>query len=189
MSENIKKDDDKNIVSEESEKPEENETETEVIDFEAKLKKTEEMLKIEKEKYVQVYADFANRSKRVDKEKQSAIDYSSEKFAMDLLPIIDSLGLALLSANSANTETDPKELLEKLKEGINLTLDNFEKTFSKNGIESIAVDGEFDPNFHQAIQQMDSEKHEDGHIISTMQKGYTLKGRVLRAAMVAVCKK
>jgi molecular chaperone GrpE len=169
-----------------SSKEDEENKQSEEVDLEEKLKKTEEMLKAEKEKYIQVYADFENRSKRLEKEKQSAIDYSSEKFAIDLLPIMDTLELAL---QSANVDAEPKELLEKLKEGINLTLDNFEKTFKRHGIETIETEGEFDPNFHQAVTQMASENHEDGHIVSTMQKGYTLKGRLLRASMVAVCKK
>ncbi len=98
---------------------EEVETEVEVTDpvsdLELKLKESEE-------KYLRVHADFENIKKRLEREKYQAIDYASEKFAKDLLAPIDSLEMAM---SSATADLSAEELLEKLKEGINLTIKNF----------------------------------------------------------------
>lgn len=111
-----------------------------------------------------------------------AIDYTNEKFAKDMLPIIDSLELALAHSGEA-VEGD------KLREGVSLTLDNLIKTFERNGIKQIAVTGEFDPEMHEAIMQAPSDEVEEGHIVATLQKGYIFKDRVIRPALVSVCKR
>jgi len=80
-------------------------------------------------------------------------------------------------------------LLEKLKEGIELTIKNFNSAFEKHDISVVETDGEFDPNFHDAVMQVDSAEHEDGQIVQELQKGYKYKERLLRPAMVSICKK
>ncbi len=142
----------------------------------------EERYKELEDKYLRAYADFENVKKRVEKEKQMAIDYTNEKFAKDMLPIIDSLELALAHSGEA-VEGD------KLREGVSLTLDNLIKTFERNGIKQIAVTGEFDPEMHEAIMQAPSDEVEEGHIVATLQKGYIFKDRVIRPALVSVCKR
>ena len=130
-------------------------------------------------------ADFENMKKRNEKEKSQAIAYSNESFARDLLSVIDSLDSA------ASLEVDEENLtesLEKIKEGINLTIEQFKKIFEKNGVELVDVENEFDPNFHEAIMQVDSEEHEKGQIVQVFQKGYKIRDRVLRPAMVSICK-
>jgi molecular chaperone GrpE len=139
------------------------------------------------EKYIRAYADFENSKKRLEKEKYNSIDYAVEKFAKDLLPCMDSLELALGSAN--NSDADPEELLAKLKEGIELTLTQFTKSLEKNNVEVIETDGEFDPNYHNAVMQVADEDKNDGDIVQVMQKGYRIKDRILRASMVSICKK
>jgi molecular chaperone GrpE len=139
------------------------------------------------DKYIRAYAEFENSKKRLEKEKYNAIDYSIEKFANELLPCIDSLELALASAN--NADADPAELLEKLKEGIELTRSQFTKALEKNNVEVIDTDDGFDPNYHNAVMQVADEEKEDGEIVQVLQKGYKLKERVLRASMVSICKK
>jgi molecular chaperone GrpE len=138
------------------------------------------------EKYMRVHADFENIKKRLEREKYQAIEYASEKFAKDLLSPIDTLEMAL---SSANTEADPAELLEKMKTGIELTIKSFRTAFEKHGIELVDTDGEFDPNCHDAVMQTPSEDHADGEIVQVMQKGYMYKERLLRPAMVSICKK
>jgi molecular chaperone GrpE len=139
------------------------------------------------EKYIRAYADFENSKKRLEREKYNSIDYAVEKFAKDLLPCMDSLELALASAN--NTDANPEELLTKLKEGIELTLTQFTKSLEKNNVEAIETDGEFDPNYHNAVMQVADESKEDGQIVQVLQKGYKLRDRLLRASMVSICKK
>ncbi|PUE64479.1 nucleotide exchange factor GrpE [Arcobacter caeni] len=154
--------------------------------LEDKIASLEQQLKDSEDKYLRVHADFENIKKRLEKEKYQAIDYASEKFAKDLLTPIDTLELALASSNS---QVDAQELLEKVKEGIALTIKSFNTTFEKHNISKIETDGEFDPNVHNAVMQVDSADHEDGAIVSELQKGYLLKDRLLRPAMVSICKK
>jgi molecular chaperone GrpE len=151
--------------------------------LEDKVARLEEELKQSEEKYLRVHADFENIKKRLEREKYQAIDYASEKFAKDLLTPIDTLEMALASANA---DLDSSELLNKLKEGIELTIKNFNTTFEKHNISKIETDGEFDPNIHNAVMQVDSENHESGQIVSELQKGYMLKDRLLRPSMVSI---
>ncbi|MFA7084824.1 MAG: nucleotide exchange factor GrpE [Arcobacteraceae bacterium] len=146
----------------------------------------QEQLKESQDKYLRVHADFENIKKRLEKEKYQAIDYASEKFARDLLTPIDTLEMAL---KSANADLDAQELLKKLKEGIELTLKSFITAFEKHDIKSVETDSEFDPHFHDAVMQVDSADHEEGQIVQELQKGYTYKERLLRPAMVSICKK
>ncbi len=136
-----------------------------------------------KRNFLRAYADFENMKKRLEKEKYQAIDYASEKFAKDLLTPLDTLEMAL---NSAKADVDANELLEKLKEGIELTLKNFITTFEKHNITKVETDGEFDPNVHNAVMQVDSAEHNSGQIVQELQKGYVLKDRLLRPSMVSI---
>ena len=162
------------VVVEET--PKEETLEDEIAKLEAQLKESED-------KYLRVHADFENIKKRLEREKYQAIDYASEKFAKDLLAPLDTLEMAL---QSANVDLDAAELLGKLKEGIELTIKNFNSTFEKHNISKIETDGEFDPNVHNAVMQVDSENHESGQIVSELQKGYMLKDRLLRPSMVSI---
>ena len=151
--------------------------------LEDKVTALEQQLKDSEDKYLRVHADFENIKKRLEREKYQAIDYASEKFAKDLLAPLDSLEMAL---QSADVNLDAAELLGKLKEGIELTIKNFNTTFEKHNISKIETDGEFDPNVHNAVMQVDSSDHETGQIVSELQKGYMLKDRLLRPSMVSV---
>ena len=147
------------------------------------ISKLEEDLKQSEEKFLRVHADFENIKKRLEREKYQAIDYASEKFAKDLLTPLDTLEMALASAN---VDLNAEELLPKLKEGIELTIKSFITTFEKHNITKVDTTGEFDPNMHNAVMQVDSPEHETGQIVSELQKGYMLKDRLLRPSMVSV---
>ena len=159
------------------------ETEQKTESLEEKVARLESELKESEEKFLRAYADFENMKKRLEKEKYQAIDYASEKFAKDLLTPLDTLEMAL---NSAKADVDANELLEKLKEGIELTLKNFITTFEKHNITKVETDGEFDPNVHNAVMQVDSAEHNSGQIVQELQKGYILKDRLLRPSMVSI---
>ncbi|WP_323665146.1 nucleotide exchange factor GrpE [Aliarcobacter butzleri] len=169
------------VETKEEIKTEEDEQKTESL--EEKVARLESELKESEEKFLRAYADFENMKKRLEKEKYQAIDYASEKFAKDLLTPLDTLEMAL---NSAKADVDANELLEKLKEGIELTLKNFIMTFEKHNITKVETDGEFDPNVHNAVMQVDSAEHNSGQIVQELQKGYVLKDRLLRPSMVSI---
>lgn len=138
------------------------------------------------DKYLRANADFDNMKRRLEKEKMQAISYAHEVFARDLLPVIDALEMAIVA--SQNQEVQSAELLSKLQEGIGLTMDQFKKAFEKHGIESVSTDQSFDPNFHEAVMQLESEGKESGEILQVFQKGYKIKERILRPAMVSIAK-
>ena len=138
------------------------------------------------DKYLRANADFDNMKRRLEKEKMQAISYAHEVFARDLLPIIDSLELAILSGG--NVEVESTQLLDKVKEGLGLTIEQFRKAFEKHGIELVDIEGAFDPNFHEAVMQLESEEKSSGEILQVFQKGYKIKERILRPAMVSIVK-
>ncbi len=133
------------------------------------------------DKYYRANADFENIKKRFEKEKADIATYANEKFARDLLPVIDALEMAV------NFETEGDEYAAKIKEGIYITIDQFKKCFEKNGITAIEANEDFDPNFHNAMLQVESDV-EKGKIVQVIQKGYLINGRILRPAMVSIAK-
>ena len=138
------------------------------------------------DKYLRANADFDNMKRRLEKEKMQAISYAHEVFARDLLPVIDSLDMAIMASDNQEAQSD--ELLEKLKEGIILTMEQFKKAFEKHGIELVDIENGFDPNFHEAVMQLESEEKQSGEILQVFQKGYKIKERILRPAMVSIAK-
>ncbi len=135
------------------------------------------------DRYHRVHADFENIKKRLEKEKYQALEYSNEKFAKDLIPVIDALEGAI---KAKDVDADPQSLLEKVSEGVELTMKQFLSVLEKHGVTPVSEDEEFDPNVHHAVQQVDSPDHESGQIVSTFQKGYKYKERTLRDAMVVI---
>ena len=144
-----------------------------------------EKLKSELDKVLRAYAQCENDKKILQKEVDAKVEFAYERFAKDLLPVVDSLELAIASAMKIESK---EEAFDKLVEGVELTLKKMLDTFKNHGIEPVEHD-EFNPEIHQAIQQVQSEEHEDGQIVDIYQKGYTLKGRVIRPSMVTINKK
>jgi len=140
-----------------------------------------------KDKFLRAHADFENSKRRLEKDKMNAVAYANESFAKDILAVMDSFDNALSSIEGADEENS-SEVLEKMKEGVNLTFEQLKKILEKNSIKEIDCEGEFNPEVHQAIMQVESDEHEAGDVVQVMQKGYTIKDRVLRPAMVSTCK-
>jgi len=168
---------DKNLKEAQNEELEKNETE--------ELKKENEELKKKVDEVLRAYAKCENDKKVLQKETENAIEYAYEKFAKDLLPVVDSLELAIEHAKKLENK---EEAFDKLLEGVELTLKKMLDTFKNHGIEAVEH-SEFNPEFHQAIQHVESDNHKDGEIVDIYQKGYTLKGRVIRPSMVTINKK
>jgi molecular chaperone GrpE len=167
--------------AEEVEEQTESEETVEVDPLEAALAEAADY----KDKYLRAHADFENSKKRLEKDKMNAVSYANESFAKDILAVMDSFENALASMEESE---ESSEVLEKMKEGVTLTHEQLKKILEKNHIKEVTCEGEFDPEVHQAIMQVESDAHETGDIVQVMQKGYTIKDRVLRPAMVSTCK-
>ncbi|HIQ51519.1 MAG TPA: nucleotide exchange factor GrpE [Nautiliaceae bacterium] len=150
-----------------------------------KLKKENEELKKKLDEVLRAYAKCENDKKVLQKEAENAIEYAYEKFAKDLLPVVDSLELAIEHAKKVENK---EEAFDKLVEGVELTLKKMIDTFKNHGIEPVEHE-EFNPEFHQAVQHVESGNHKEGEIVDVYQKGYILKGRVIRPSMVTINKK
>ena len=150
------------------------------------LKECQEELAKQKDNFLRAHADLENYKKRLEKEKINALIYANESFARDLLSVLDTFENALNSIDKI--EENDNQAIEKIKEGMVLTYEQLLSILKKNGVEEVECEGEFDPNYHQVVTQMDSDKHNSGEIVQVLQKGYKLKDRLLRASMVATCK-
>jgi len=141
-----------------------------------------------KDKYLRAHADFENSKRRLEKDKMNAVSYANESFAKDILAVMDSFENAIASMDSTE-DKNTTEVLANIKEGVDLTYEQLKKILEKNSIKEVDCSGEFDPEVHQAIMQVESEEHKEGDVVQVMQKGYTIKDRILRPAMVSTCKK
>ena len=153
----------------------------EVVEELSELDTLKAALAASEDRYHRVHADFENIRKRLEKEKYQALEYSNEKFAKDLIPVLDALEGAI---KAKSVDADPQSLLEKVSEGVELTMKQFLNVLEKHGVTPVSEDEPFDPNIHHAVQQVDSPDHESGQIVNTFQKGYKYKERTLRDAMV-----
>jgi len=122
-----------------------------------------------KDKYLRAHADFENSKKRLEKDKMNAVSYANESFAKDILAVMDSFENAISSMDSAEDDNS-SEVLEKMKEGVSLTFTQLKKILEKNHIKEIECEGEFNPEVHQAIMQIESDEHECGDVVQVMQK-------------------
>ncbi|MDN2488501.1 nucleotide exchange factor GrpE [Kosakonia sacchari] len=151
-----------------------------IANLEAQLAEAESR---ERETVLRVKAEMENLRRRTEQDIEKAHKFALEKFINELLPVIDSLDRALEVADKDNAEMAP------MVEGIELTLKNMLDVVKKFGVEVIAeTDVPLDPNVHQAIAMVESEEIAAGKVLGVMQKGYTLNGRTIRAAMVTVAK-
>ena len=157
---------------------------TQDINVEELVKENEE-LKAKLDEALRAYAKCENDKKILKKETDALVEYAYERFAKDLLPVIDSLELAIAHAKDIENK---EEAFDKLVEGVELTLKKMLDTFKNHGIEPVEHE-EFNPEIHQAIQHVASEEHEDGDIVDIYQKGYKLKNKLLRPSMVTINKK
>ena len=164
---------------------EQNSTQEESQDENDALSKCQEELEIEKDKYIRAHADFENMKKRIEREKQNALIYANEAFAKDLLTVLDTFENALSSFDKIDAN---EKAIERIKEGMVLTYEQLLSILKKHGVEEVECEGEFNPELHQAVTQMESDKHNSGEIVQVLQKGYKLKERLLRPSMVATCK-
>ena len=133
-------------------------------------------------KYLRLYAEFENYKKRVSKDKEELIKYGNENLLYEILPFIDHLEMALKHASN--------EVSSGIVQGVEITLRDLRKTLEKFGLTAIEADGKpFDPVVHHAMSQVERNDTEDNTVVEEFRRGYMLRDKVLRPALVAVSKK
>ena len=174
-----------------------NKDENEVNEDEANLKKeedkeeisVEEKVNLLEEKLARTFAEMENQRRRFEKEKEDALDYGGFTFAKEALNLIDNLARSKLILESDETLKDT-EALKKTLEHLDIIYKDLISTFTKNNIKPIdCLNKKLDPNYHQAMMEIEDDQKEAGTIVQEIQKGFTIKDRLLRPSLVGVSKK
>ncbi|WP_274651946.1 nucleotide exchange factor GrpE [Paenibacillus humicola] len=132
------------------------------------------------QRYLRAQADFDNFRRRTMKEKEELASYASMKLLGQLLPVVDNFGRALEAGRSGGD-------FDAFAKGVDMIFRQLEQVLEQEGLKPMDTVGQpFNPEFHQAIMQVESEEHEEGIVVEEVQKGYMLKDKVLRPAMVKV---
>ena len=189
---NIKNDQE---VEKETAKPEENleseskqDTDQEAKEEVKEITPEEKIAELE-DKVARTFAEMENQRRRFEKEKEEAFEYGGYSFAKEALNLIDNL-----ERSKQILETDDKlkgtEALDKTLEHLDIIKKDTISIFEKNSIKPIeSLNKKLDPNFHQAMMEIEDDTKEPGTIIQEIQKGFTIKDRLLRPSLVGVSKK
>ncbi len=146
------------------------------------LEKEKERSQESRDAALRAQAEMDNLRKRTTRDVENAHKYALEKFVQELLPVLDSLALGMEAAENA-------ENTDELRQGMGLTLKMFNSAMEKFGVKTIEPQGEkFNPEQHEAVSMQEVEGSESGTVVTVMQKGYELNGRLVRPAMVLVAK-
>lgn len=135
-----------------------------------------------KAKYYYIAAEMDNYRKRMEREKENLIKFGNERVLSDLIQVMDNFERIVESLRP-----DQDEKIKNIVTGVDMVQKQFQDTLSKHGLSTVeSIGKEFDPNFHEAMAQEYAEGVKPNHVIKEFQKGYTLNGRLLRAAKVVV---
>ena len=174
--------DEDKIKKEESKIPKKEEKEKKELTVEEKLKNTEDKL-------LRSLAELENQRNRFEKDLKEAIDFGGFNFARENLSILDNLQRAYISIKNDETLKNNKDL-DKFLKNIEIIEKDLLSIFKKNKIEKInTLKKKFDPNFHQAMTEIEDNKVEPGTIVQEIQAGYMFGERLLRPSLVSVSKK
>ncbi|MBO42011.1 MAG: nucleotide exchange factor GrpE [Pelagibacteraceae bacterium] len=149
----------------------------------------ENKLKSTEEKLLRTLAEMENQRRRFEKEREEAFEFGGFNFARESLSLIDNIDRAIESFK--NDEKMKKYTdLHKIIDGIEIVKKDLISIFKKNGIDPInCINEKFDPNFHQAMLEIENSNKEPGTVVQEIQKGYMMKNRLLRPSLVGVAKK
>ena len=162
--------------------PAEKEEEKKEITSEEKIKELEDKL-------ARAFAEMENQRRRFEKEKDDAFDYGGFTFAKEALNLIDNLARSKLILENDETLKDT-EALKKTLEHLEIINKDLISIFTKNNIQPIdCLNKKLDPNLHQAMVEIEDDQKEPGTIVQEVQKGFTIKDRLLRPSLVGVSKK
>ena len=154
-----------------------------------KEESVEEKLKSTQEKLLRTMAEMENQRKKFEKEKEEAFEFGGFNFARESLSLLDNIDRAITSFKNDENLKDNKDL-SKIIDGIDVIKKDLISIFKRSGIESIeCINKKFDPNFHQAMLEIENNTKESGIVIQEIQKGYMMKDRLLRPSLVGVAKK
>ena len=154
-----------------------------------KVETPEEKLKSTQEKLLRSMAEMENQRRRFEKEKQEAFEFGGFNFASESLSLIDNIDRAITSFKNDESLKSNKDL-DKIIDSIEIVKKDLVSIFKKNGIEPIeCINKKFDPNFHQAMMEVENNTKEPGTVVQEIQKGYMMKDRLLRPSLVGVAKK
>ena len=149
----------------------------------------EEKFKSTQEKLLRTMAEMENQRRRFEKEKQEAFEFGGFNFARESLSLLDNIDRAIVSFKNDESLKKNKDL-DKIVSGIDIVKKDLESIFKKNDIEAIeCLNKKFDPNFHEAMLEVEDNTKEPGIVIQEIQKGYMMKARLLRPSLVGVTKK
>lgn len=152
-----------------------------IAELEVALEIANATIDSQKDSVLRARADMENAKRRAEQEIDKARKFALERFAGELLPVIDNLERAIQLADTEN------EAIKPLVEGVDLTLKSFISCVEKFGMQIVDPEGEaFNPELHQAMSMQESADLAPNTVMAVMQKGYTLNGRLLRPAMVMV---
>ena len=150
---------------------------------------SEDKLKVTEEKLLRTLAEMENQRRRFEKEREEAFEFGGFNFAKESLSLIDNIDRAIESFKNdekIKINTD----LHKIIDGIEIVKKDLISIFKKNGINPInCINEKFDPNFHQAMLEIENTNKETGTVVQEIQKGYMMKDRLLRPSLVGVAKK
>ncbi|MBI43473.1 nucleotide exchange factor GrpE [uncultured Marinobacter sp.] len=153
---------------------------------ESEVEALQAQLKEAQDQALRAQAEMQNVRRRAQIDVEKAHKFALEKFVKELLPVADSLEKAV---ESTTGHQEAGELVASIREGVEMTLDLLLKSFSKFNVEQISPEGEpFDPQQHEAMSMVPAPGAEPNTVVSVVQKGYLLNGRVVRPAMVVVAK-
>ena len=168
-----------------SEKEEQKKTVTEL----KKEESPEEKLKTVQDKLLRTMAEMENQRRRFEKEKKEAFEFGGFNFAAESLLLLDNIDRAIVSFKNDESLKNNKDL-NKIIDGIEIVKKDLVSIFKKNGIETIeCINKKFDPNFHQAMLELEDNTKEAGTVVQEIQKGYMMKDRLLRPSLVGITKK
>lgn len=160
-----------------------------VTELESMLEEARQKAAEASDQALRTVADMQNLRKRTERDVESAHKFGQEKLVSSLLPVLDNLDRALDSSADVDAESAGAEALAALREGVELTRKTAQDALQKFSVEILEPLGEpFDPEFHEAMSMIPSDTAEPNTVLEVLQKGYTLNGRLLRAAMVVVSK-
>jgi len=152
------------------------------------IEKEADKLEVIQEKLLRTMAEMENQRRRFEKEKQEAFEFGGFNFAQESLSLLDNIDRAIFSFKNDQNLKDNKELKIVL-DGIEVIKKDLVSIFKKNGIEAIeCINKKFDPNFHQAMLELEDNTKETGTVVQEIQKGYMMKNRLLRPSLVGVTK-
>ncbi len=177
---------------EEKAAPENKEPKSELKEKKEDIKKEENLedkLKTVEEKLLRTMAEMENQRRRFEKERQEAFEFGGFNFAKESLSLLDNVDRAITSFKNDENLKNNKDL-DKIINGIEVVKKDLISIFKKNSVEEIeCLNKKFDPNFHQAILEVEDNTKEPGTIVQEVQKGYMMKDRLLRPSFVGVAKK